>query len=338
MKQVFVTGAPGWLGNRLVKGLIVGLEDYPRLPKAKKIRCLVLPGLEAAFLEQFPNVEIIYGDVRKKETLKGKMKDCKLVIHCVGIIHPKKIKDFYCINTEGTKNVLEEAIKSKVKRFVFVSSNSAAGVNVSRNKLMKEEDPCRPYKHYGKSKLLAEQLVNKAHRQGKIETVIVRGCWFYGVNQPPRQTEFFQMIKKGKPPLFGDGRNLRSMSYVDNMVQGLILAATNPKAKGQIYWIADEKPYETSEIYKVIAELLGVKKLKFLKIPSPACKIFELADDILQALGLYISKIHVAGEMNKNIACSIEKAKKELGYCPKISLREGMRRSIKWCQDHGQEI
>lgn len=338
MKQVFVTGAPGWLGNRLVKGLTVGLEDYPRLPKAKKVRCLVLPGLEASSLERFQNVEVVYGDVRKKETLRGKMKDCETVIHCVGIIHPKKVSDFYAINTEGTKDVLEEAIKSKVKRFIFVSSNSAAGVNVSRKELMEEEDACRPYKHYGKSKLLAEQLVNKAYQKGKIETVIVRGCWFYGVNQPPRQTEFFKMIKKGKPPLFGNGQNLRSMSYVDNMVQGLILAATTPKAKGQTFWIADEKPYETREIYQTIAELLGVKKLKFLKIPGPACKIFELADDFLQALGLYLSKIHVAGEMNKNIACSIEKAKRELGYSPQISLREGMLRSIKWCQDHGQEI
>jgi len=335
--KIFVTGAPGWLGNRLVNGLVQGLDDFLQLPRAEKVRCLLLSGLDTIYLKTLPNVEIVEGDVTQKGTLAGITNGCDVVIHCAGIIHPKRVGDFYHINTEGTRNILTEAIASGTKRFIFVSSNSPCGTNRSHDRLFTEESPYRPYKNYGQSKMLAEEIVKKAQAEGKIETVIIRPCWFYGPGQPPRQSELFRMIKKGKPPLFGDGRNLRSMSYVDNVVQGLILAATVEHARGQTYWIADERPYETVEIYKTIAELLGVRDLKFLNIPGFMCKLFEWADDTLQAVDKYNTKIHVAGEMNKNIACSIEKAKRELGYQPHITLREGMKRSIEWCRANGQE-
>ncbi len=338
MEKVFVTGTPGWLGNQVVKGLIQGLSDFPDLPRASFVRCLVLPGMDTSELQKIPHIEIVKGDITDPETLKGLLNGCDTVLHCAGLIHPKKIQDLYKVNTEGTKNVLHEAIQSGVKRFVAISSNSPAGVNLSREKLMTENDPYQPYKHYGKSKMLAEKILMDAHQSKKIETVILRPCWFYGPGQPARQSEFFVMIKKGHPPLFGDGHNLRSMSYIDHVVQGLILGAIVPKAAGEIYWIADERPYETIEIYQTLAELLEVKNLKFLKIPGIVSECFEIADTILQTLGIYNTKIHVAGEMNKNIACSVEKAKRELGFDPKITLKEGMQRSLSWCRDHGQII
>ncbi len=81
-----------------------------------------------------------------------------------------------------------------------------------------------------------------ASSEVEIETVLVRPPWFYGPNQPPRQTLFFRMIRAGKAPIVGSGRNLRSMSYIDNLCQGLLLAAMTPRANGQTYWIADRRP------------------------------------------------------------------------------------------------
>jgi nucleoside-diphosphate-sugar epimerase len=338
MRTTFVTGAPGWLGNRLVRGLVTGLEDLPELPRTQRVRCLVLPGFDVGELRALPNIECINGDITRPETLRGRMDGCDTVIHAAGLIHPKRIQELYAVNTNGVRNVLEEAMRVGVHRFVFVSSNSPAGTNPSRDALFTEDMPFNPYKHYGRSKMHAEQIVNEAHRSGRIEAVIIRPCWFYGPGQPPRQSEFFKMIKAGRPPLFGDGENLRSMSYIDHVVQGLILAATVPRAAGQTYWIADERPYTTREIYETVARLLGVRELAYLKIPNVACTLFEGADTLLQALGRYHTKVHVAGEMNKDIACSIEKAKRELGFRPVVDLREGMRRSIAWCRERGMEI
>jgi len=325
--KVLVTGAPGWLGNSLVKGL---------LKKNIDVRCLVLEGLDLTELEKL-KVDIVKGDITNKSTLPKATKDIDVVIHCAGIIHPKKIKQLYDINYLGTKNLIDSAIYSGVKRFVYVSSNSPLGTNKSRTILFKEDDPYRPYKHYGKSKMLAEQYVNKMVKQDKIDTVILRPCWFYGPNQPLRQTTFFKMIKKGNPLVFGDGKNLRSMTYIDNSVQALILAATKTCASGQTYWIADKKPYSTIEIYETIADLLNVE-LKPRYIPKFVSTMFELLDNLLQALGLYVKEVHVAGEMDKDIACNIEKAEKELGYKPEVSLKQGMKNSIKWCREQGVDI
>lgn len=211
------------------------------------------------------------------------------------------------------------------------------GTNKERNRLMKESDPFNPYLNYGKSKMLAEKIVNEAHKSSGLDTTIIRPCWFYGPGQPPRQTTFFKMIKKGNPLMFGNGKNLRSMSYVDNIVDAMLLAVKSKKSTGQTYWIADEKPYTTIEIYQAIADLFDVK-LKPRYLPNVVPETMKLGDEVLQAMGLYIKEVHVAGEMNKNIACSIEKAKKELGYKPRYSLKEGMKRSIDWCRAQGMDI
>jgi nucleoside-diphosphate-sugar epimerase len=203
---------------------------------------------------------------------------------------------------------------------------------------MEEADEPRPYMHYGLSKYKAELLVNGAFKRGEISTAIIRPCWFYGVRQPERQTVFFRMIKKGNPIIFGDGMNLRSMSYIDNVVDALILAEEKAVSSGQTYWVADSGPYATIEIYRAIARLLGVKDLRPRFLPSYASTLCRTTDTLLQGCGLYVKEIHVAGEMDRDIACSIDKARQELGYEPKVGLEEGMRRSIEWCAAAGIEI
>ncbi|MFA5935811.1 MAG: NAD-dependent epimerase/dehydratase family protein [Patescibacteria group bacterium] len=337
--RTLVTGAPGWLGTRLVEALTGKTTDFANATTigARPVRVLVLPGFDASPTTAL-GAEAFEGDIRKPETLTKALEGVDTVFHLAGIIHPqKKIQEVFDINTEGTRNLLNAAIAAGVQRFIFVSSNSPAGCNKNRNVLLTESDPQNPYKAYGRSKAMAEDLVNKANAEGKIKTTIIRPCWFYGPNQPARQSRFFRMIKSGKPIVFGDGKNLRSMSYVDNTVQGLLRAESSSNAIGQTYWIADARPYETNEIYQTVAELLGVK-LTPRFIPGIASDICELVDDALQAVGMYSTDFHVAGEMNKDIACSIEKARREIGYEPTIDLREGMRRSIEWCRSHGQEI
>jgi nucleoside-diphosphate-sugar epimerase len=209
-----------------------------------------------------------------------------------------------------------------------------------------ETSPYNPYMHYGKSKKLAEDLVNKAgqnSKAGEIETVIIRPPWFYGPGQPPRQTLFFTMIKNGRAPIVGSGQNLRSMAYIDNICQGLMLCETTAQASGKTYWIADSQPYTMNQIIDTIENLLETEfhlpvAHKRLRLPGIASEVAMLVDGTLQGLRLYQQKFHVLSEMNKNIACSIDKAKRELGYNPQIALEEGMRRSIADIIASGQSI
>ena len=323
MKSAIVTGAKGWLGSRLVTHLSEGLPDYPQPDPYRVV------GTDKDHLNLLDRTGV-------KDFFQAH--PGAVVFHTAGMIHPPKVADFYKVNVEATRNVLEAARESNASRVVVVSSNSVCGCNPHPDHLFDEDSPYRPYMNYGKSKMQMEQLV----KESGLEYVLIRAPWFYGPNQPPRQTTFFQMIKKGMFPIVGSGQNMRSMAYVDNLCHGLQCAAETPGAAHQIYWIADSRPYSMNEIVETVGEALRshghtVKPNRF-KVPWIIGEFATWADFVIQSAGLYHQKIHVLSEMNKSIACTTERAEKELGYTPKISLFEGMSRSLQWLKENGLEV
>ncbi|HNX96884.1 MAG TPA: NAD(P)-dependent oxidoreductase [Candidatus Aminicenantes bacterium] len=340
MPPVLVTGAPGWLGTRLVQLLSSGLPDLPgqEPPFTDRVRCLCLPGSDDHPLRA-PGIEaeVVRGDLRNPEDATRFCAGAAgtTLFHCAGIIHPKRIRDFYDINLQGSKNLLEAAERAGVRRAVIMSSNSPIGVNPAPGHTFDEDSPYHPYMNYGRSKMLLEQEVARIAARGKIETVVIRSPWFYGPLQPERQSLFFRMIRDGKAPLVGDGSNRRSMAYIDNICQGMIRAARVPAAAGRTYWIADRRPYSMNEIYDTIETLLEREFAipvahRRMRLPFLAGEIATVADRWLQGLGIYQQKVHVLSEMNKTIACRVDRAERELGYVPTVDLTEGMRRSIAW--------
>ncbi|BDU57286.1 hypothetical protein LMORI2_02680 [Limnohabitans sp. MORI2] len=335
-----ITGANGWLGKGLVHSIAHGIEGLDSIPNNTfdRIRVLVLPGEDVAALQRISgNIEIICGDVRLPSDCERLVNGFEgaVLFHTAGIIHPRIIKDFYEINLNGTLNLLNAAKNNKLKRAVIVSSNSPIGCNPVAGHLFDEESPFNPYMHYGRSKMLMEQGVLRVQEDGGLETVRIRAPWFYGPFQPERQTLFFQMIRDGKGPIVGAGNNWRSMVYIDNLAQGLLLAASSPFANGKVYWIADEQPYSMNEIIDTIESVLehdfGIKCAhKRLRLPNIISDLAWVIDKSLQGVGFYHQKMHVLSEMNKNIACSIGLAQLELGYRPTIDLKAGMRKSIGW--------
>ena len=349
MNNLYITGAAGWLGKNLIKYIInnsksLGLEAFD----AKNIHALCLESDDASDIQQF-GVNIHRGDVRNIESLKSFFTNANnsVVIHLAGIIHPKlKTSDFFDINYLGTRNVVEICQRNGVKKIVIMSSNSPIGCNKSNRDydIFTEESEFNPYMKYGKSKYVMEKwLWNFISKNQSPKISIIRAPWFYGPNQPARQSLFFTMIKEGKFPIVGSGENKRSMAYTENLSQGIMLAATSDRADGKAYWIADEKPYTMNEIVLTIKNVLETEfnikcSKKTIRLPSVVSDVAFLADKTLQGVGLYHQKIHVLSEMNKSIFCSIERAKQDLGYHPKYDLYKGMKESIKWCLDNGIKI
>jgi len=338
--RVLLTGIPGWLASRFLEILVEGFDaDGP--VNDWKIRCLKIGGVDGPFIERLSKIgkiEFVTGDVTKVETLRDAVRDIDLVFHMAGVVHPRRVSQFFKVNTLGTENLLKASTDAGVKRFIYISSNSVGGINKNRSLLMKEDDYPMPYMSYGLSKHEAERVVKSFQETGRIETVVLRACWFYGPRQPLRYTQLFRMIKKGRPFIFGNGENLRSMTYLDNVCSAMLLASENRLANGRTYWIADSRPYTCYEIYKTIAELLDVVNFDPIYLPVSFSDFFSLTDKVIQKTGLYVKEIHVAGEMGKDIACSIEKARKELAYEPRVSLKEGMQRSIEWCRKNNIAI
>ena len=216
-RTALVTGANGWLGKNLVKFITNGHPDHESLIESSydEVRCLVLKGENVDFLEGLSDkIKIYYGDICDPSSLKDffNCSDQFDLYHTAGIIHPKIIRDFYKINVEGTKNLLNLLDRSRVRKVVIVSSNSPIGCNPFSDHLFDEDSKYNPYMNYGRSKMLMEQKATKLAQEKELMLTFIRCPWFYGPNQPPRQTLFFSMIKDGKMPIVGNGDNKRSMS------------------------------------------------------------------------------------------------------------------------------
>lgn len=336
---VVVTGASGWLGQNLVRTLVAQRD---------RVRCLVPSDDHAAPLALLSaGVEVVAGDVRDPATVDRLFEGVgagAAVFHAAAVIHPvTSTREFFDVNVGGTQNMVDRARRSGASRFVHVSSNSPFGVNATPEDVFTEDSPYDPYLGYGQSKYEAEQIVQKANDRGDLPTVMVRAPWFYGPYQPARQSQFFRTIRRGRFPLIGDGTQRRSMAYTDNLVQGLLRAEVADKAPGNAYWVADERPYELREILATVRRALQAEGLPTsgpatLRLPRLAARVAEKADVLLQQRGRYVQPLHVLGELNHTIACDITRARDELGYQPTVALEEGMRNSIRWCLDHGEQL
>ena len=335
-----VTGAAGWLGQNLVRALAAQ-------PTRRRIRCLVHEPGDAAPLEVIdPRIEVVVGDVRDPVVVDRLFEGVggASVFHSAAVIHPQRqVREFFDVNVGGTQTVLDRARRVGARRFVHVSSNSPFGANRSSEDRFDEDSPFAPYMGYGRSKLEAEQLVQRSFDRGDLATVIVRPPWFYGPFQPARQTQFLSAVRRGRFPLIGPGTQRRSMVFTGNLVQGMLLAESSEAAPGHAYWIADAEPYAMRDVMRTVRDALAAEGLRVssrppLPVPHLAGVVAEKLDGLAQSGGRYVQILHVVGELKDTIACDITRARKELGYDPSVALFDGMRASVRWSLARGDRL
>lgn len=320
---LLITGVPGWLGNRMVDILING-DRFGHYQSNRKVRLMLEPRFKG-MLHLPENYELVYADITNKKQVAEAVKGVSSVFHLAGAIYPKHIDVLYKVNEIGTKNLVDACIENDVRRIVFMSTDSTCGHGTSSQPVFDEHTAATPYKNYGKSKFLAEQYILDKTKEGKIDGTSLRGFWFFGPFAPARQLTFVNMFYWPRQIVFGNGKNLRSISHTDNIIEAFFQVEKNATTFGNWYWIGNDKPHPTvDDIYASIANALNVPYKPFY-IPKIACRGFEFLDTILGKFNYLHPTIHAAGKFDYDIAGDIDKAKRDFGYEPKVSLQDAAK-------------
>jgi len=321
--KILITGATGFIGRHLTKALS---KIYP-------VRVLVRQTSDISSIKDC-NIGIIYGDLLTKRSLEPALDQIDLVYHLAGEVYSRRKNDYYERNVLATKNLLEACEEKGVRRIIFLSS---VGVYkpVTQKTLLTEVSECDPITYYGKTKLRAEEFVKNSN----IHWVIVRAPVVYGPYQPPVLNRFFlDAFKKRKVYVIGKGDNLRSLCYIDNLVEGLVSLVDKTDVYGRIYILSDNSPYTFNGIIetgsKVIQQKVKVIHLSNL-LGDISWAIYYLMDNIFN---LCFVQLYAIKKMQLEEGCDITKAKREIGYNPKVPLEEGIGKTIDWIKNNFKHV
>jgi nucleoside-diphosphate-sugar epimerase len=323
-KKALVTGATGFVGSHLVDRLI---------ERGDEIRCLVRRSSDLKYLRD-RSIEFAYGGLDAATDWDAALDGVDMIYHVAGKTFARRARDYYEVNHKGTEAVVAAALRHRrqLRRFVLISSLAATGP--SNGDLVDEVTPARPVTDYGRSKLMGEEA---ARAVGELLPItIVRPPAVYG----PRDYgiyEFFKMIAGGLFPMIGNYDKRVSLVHVRDLTTGIVLAGEAEVAKGKTYFISSEEAYSMSELASMIAEILG-KRPRRIAIPKPLAYSVALGAEAVAAIFRkppVINRDKVTDLSQRCWGCSIERAKRELGYRQEVSLEDGIRETIEWYRREG---
>lgn len=325
MKKVFVTGGTGFTGGYLCKAL---------KEKGYDVLALVRKNSNTKQLEKL-EIKLLEGDLADPDSIRGKLRDIDIVFNIAALYRQEGVsKDMFTrVNVDGTRALLDEAITCGVKRFVHSSTVGVQGEIA--NPPATEDAPYNPGDHYQVSKLEGEKLALSYFREGKIDGVVVRPVGIYG----PGDTRFlklFRHIYRGNFRMIGKGKALYHLTFVEDLVEGIILAGETPAASGQIYTLGGNEYLPLDELVKMIAEIYE-KPVSRFRIPLwPVYAAAVLCETVCRPLGIeppiYRRRLDF---FTKDRAFDISKARRELNYNPTVPLKEGLTRTALWYKENG---
>ena len=317
--KALVTGATGFTGTALCERLI---RD------GWGVNAFVRSSSQIEHLEKL-GVRCIENDITNEESVRETFPDVDVVFHIAAAYRAEHAdhSEFQQVNVDATRHMLEEAQRRGVSRFVHCSTVGVQG---------EIEDPpatenyrFKPGDHYQESKLAGEQLALEFAAKG-LKVSVVRPVGIYG----PGDTRFlklFRPVANGYFIMIGAGDSLYHMTYIDDLVNGFLLAATREEAIGEVFTIAGAEYTTLNELVDRIATAIGVKRRR-IHIPlKPVLWASVVCDRVFRSLGmsppLYPRRVEF---FMLDRAFSIDKARKLLGYKPGVSLEDGLRRTAEW--------
>jgi nucleoside-diphosphate-sugar epimerase len=325
--KVMVTGGTGFVGAHLVRRLLSRGHQVTSLDKN--------PGLFDDELRS-GGATLLTGSVTEAADVSRAMAGCELVYHLASpfgdIMQPDAV--YWDIEVNGTRNVLEAAARLGVRRVVHCSTQGVHGI--IEDPPGDEESPLAPRDYYCYSKVEGEKVVQEYLARG-MDIVVVRPTSVYGPGDIRGWLKLYQMVARGWFLMIGSGRTMNHPVYVENLVDLFELVADNPVAKGRVYLAGDEEPVTLNDLVRGVAQALGTE-VRIIRFPSYQVAWYGAAifETVSKTLGIRPPVFRRRLSWFKtNRAFRIDRAKKELGYQPRIGLQEGLARTAYWYRTAG---
>lgn len=305
--KILVTGANGFVGRLLCAGLFRQGQPVRAAMRSTKGS---IDDVDAVI------VGAIDGETNWKDALEG----VDVVIHLAARVHvmhddsTDPLAEFRRVNVAGTENLAQQAVRAGVKRLVYVSSIKVNGEATCGEGKFSETDAPAPQDPYGISKMEAEQALRRVAAETGLEVVIIRPPLVYGAGVKGNFAQMLKVLARGIPLPLASVANRRSLVYVGNLVDALILCATHPAAAGQIYLVSDGEEISTPDLLRQLGAAMG----------HPA-RLLPCPPALLKMAGWLIGKSDQVERLSGSLRIDSSKIRRELGWIPPYALQQGLR-------------
>lgn len=310
--KFLVTGADGFVGKPLCSEL---------LRQGQSVRAALRSAKQVAENIEVAVVGSLDGETEWTQALFG----VDVVIHLAARVHVMKdcsadpLSEFLKVNLHGTEHLAKQAARAGVKRLVYVSSAKVNGEQTIEDQAFTELDEPNPQDPYGISKCEAERALHKVAAKMGLEIVIVRPPLVYGAGVKGNFAQMLKALRAGIPLPLDSIHNMRSLVYVENLVDALILSAMHPAAAGQTYLVSDGEDVSTPALLRQLGAAIG----------HPA-RLLPCPQVLLKFAGSLTGK---SGQVER-LVCSLQidsnKIRRELNWTPPYTLEQGLRATAEW--------
>ncbi|MDP6106956.1 MAG: NAD(P)-dependent oxidoreductase [Candidatus Brocadiia bacterium] len=327
--KVLITGANGFVGSHILDRLRAD---------GVAVAVLLRGTSDTLFIEgHLDSVDVHYGSLADPGSIRRAMEDASHVIHCAGKTKAARAREYYEVNRQGTRHVVEAVNKAaagpgSISRLLLISSLAATGPATALTPVREDAHPA-PVSHYGRSKLEAEEEVREG---SQVEFTILRPSAVYGPSDRDLLS-IFKAVRAHLRPLIGGGQQPLSLLYVGDLAAAVVECLTRPEAAGGTYNVASPEVVTSGALAREIAELMGAWTVP-LPLPTAALWPVCLA---LHVAGLVSGKPHILNlQKYREIrapgwVCDVARLREEIGFVAPTSLQQGLAETIRWYRHMG---
>jgi len=317
--RILVTGATGFIGRHLISELVGHAH----------VRTLVRTSSNIDHLKQYPNIEIVYGDLDTDKGLDNALVNIDSVIHCAARTNAVTYYEYYQTNTLGTLHLVQAMERNAVKQILLLSTNAVSGPSPTKQPICEDELP-RPISYYGSTKKRAEDIVKKSG----LNYIILRPVAVYGPFDMD-MLRYIRLIAHGICPVIGFGEKYLNLIHVSDLVRLMLACISKGSYDNETFFVHDGHCYQFTKVVQTISEIIG-RSVRIIRIPKSIAMLYSILNEIF----IHPAKRLIRRDKIYELACqywlcSTGNLFKKFDFQPQFTLAQGMANTIRWYKTHG---